>query len=141
MSKLIVYVIKPDNSCIKRKIKNPKETIEIQGKTYLMDRSCIVSLKKQRLIFYSENAIFPINAEEKSNAEKVTRIADLKLSGKTFNYESTNADNQFQILLHTKALKDFLKVEQENLMTYLLIAGAGVLLGMIMGLIIGHATL
>lgn len=137
MSKMKVLIIKPDNSYVIKKIKNPKETIEIDKKSYLLSDSLVDRKSgKKRMGIYSENNIFPINSKKRISADKV-----LDKVARGISYDSTTGDSKFQILLHTKVVKDMLASEQENLMMYLMIGIASLLMGLLIGLALGHVAL
>jgi hypothetical protein len=62
-------------------------------------------------------------------------------SSNTVKNETTIADKEFQILLHQKITRDLLGEYKESFLTYIMMAGAGMLVGLLIGLAMGHATL
>ena len=86
--------------------------------------------KQYRALFYSEKQLNPV----KSDGNQVIQMNYL-----------TNTTNErdyiYQDLIHSIVVKDVIGVVKDNLMLALVGAGFGLLLGIIIGLAIGHVKL
>lgn len=133
-----IFVLNKDRTVdvyIRKNMKN--NTVEINGSTYLVEpKGIFIKLKKwfldkeYRLMFVSKDLITPTIADENGI--------------KQINYLTNNTDNNdviYQILLHTKVVKDVLKSEDIKFTIIFIGVAIGLLLGLIIGLSIGHVRL
>ncbi len=133
-----LFILKPDNTFyIVRKKKIKDNIIDVKDAKYIIEpNSVFYKLKKgifdkqYRALFYSEKQINPV----KSDGKEVIQVNYL-----------TNTTNErdyiYQDLIHSTAVKDVIGVVKDNLMLALVGAGFGLLLGIIIGLAIGHVKL
>ncbi len=133
-----IFVLNKDRTVdvyTRKSMKN--NTVEINGSTYLVEPNGIfIKLKKwfldkeYRLMFVSKDLITPTIADENGI--------------KQINYLTNNTDDNdviYQILLHTKVVKDVLKSEDIKFTIMFIGVAVGLLLGIIIGLSIGHVRL
>jgi|ABOZ01.1.fsa_nt_gi hypothetical protein len=133
-----IFILKPDNTFFTvNKNKLNSNIIKVGNSTYMIEpESVFYKLKKglfgkqYRAIFYSEKNLMPLKTEKGEIVQ-----------GGYLHTKITEADYIIQDLLHAKVIQDVINPVKENLMLLVMAAGFGVLMGIIIGLAIGHVRI
>ena len=144
-----IFILNKDNTVKIVNRKKLEDKMEIDGSTYLLTPQSIfipVSStgkdKHRHYLFLSRDRINSVRTNE---TEIVNTDVLPNVTGKDemhiLKNNSDNEDKNYQILLHSKALKDLLPVESFNMLQMMLFIGMGALIGLIIGLTIGHVKL
>ena len=140
-----VMIVNEDNSYIVKKVKNPNKSFDVNGETYLLEQPYVLRKKSligsKDYIIYSKSLIFPTMNPNKTTANDVIKKVIKLDSSNTVKNETTIADKEFQILLHQKITRDLLGEIKDSFLTYIMMAGAGILVGLLIGLAMGHVRL
>ena len=140
--KNIVYVLKPDRSVDKYVFKKLKDTIEINGKTYVIKGDSIFTGIGKKLFFFKEIIRYVYLSE--SNIETVIADGESVKNINNVNYLIYNSDTKnylYQTLLHAQAVKEWFAKKETDVMMALMYIGFGTLMGIILGLVFGHVKL
>lgn len=136
--KVRVWIVNAMNQIREKKLNLKNGTFEFEGNTYVVESPYVLSKGNRKYVIHSKgmvnSAINPMRESAKDLLDKIDKSNTVK-------FESSPYDTQFQILLHTKGLKDMLGDVKENFMAMLMMLGAGLLLGVIIMAVAGHIRL
>lgn len=115
MGKLKVYIIKPDNTIVKKKVKVKDYKINIDNSTYIISNKDILLYNgflglSRYIIFY--------------NNEPISITSDIETLAK---------NEKIQKLINNNLLSQFLKTDKIDMTTMLLMAIIGAIIGAVIG--------
>ena len=131
--KTTTYILKPDNTVDVHTSKVKDKTLNILNKTYQIDNSSIFTRIKhfriKQYIFLSEARINAIRTVENKNYNPAQKEVDSEITNIKFN--SNQSDYDYQILLHSNAIKNILEKEDFPLMLFIMATALTFALGFI----------
>ena len=135
----IVYVLKPDRSIEKHVFKKLSDTVDINGKTYVISGDSIFTGINRHHLFFKEIVRYVFTSE--ANIETVMADGNEIKNVNNVNYLLYNSNPKnylYQTLLHAQAVKEWFSKQETDVMMVLLYIGFGLMIGIIMGLVFGH---
>jgi hypothetical protein len=148
--KTMICVLNKDNTVKIVTRKKLDNIIDIDGSKYVLTPQSVFvaqnssrKFRKYHFLFVSKDRINTVrsNGKEILNSDLVPLKSDKGEELYELRNNTGNEDSNYQILLHSKALKDLLPYDALPVMTMIIVGAMGLIMGIVIGLAIGHVRL